>query len=517
MLKKTAFCILILSVFISGCTTNLSEKNDTVQGTSAMFRVVSLDITPIVAEPGQAVTANVKVMNAGETIGTNKLALIVNGVEEEVKDVTVAPGATQTVNFTLTRNASGVFNIKVAEFNETFRVKQAGAYPRLGNYYLAWPQKSPYLRYLWNPQPEPTQQLKSLSRWDIIVVPYTLSHSAPESILQIKRLNPKIKILAFVQVGESDLADLKSVQSSNESWYLHFGNPPGSSRPPEQRRINFMQNTMPNWWWMNPASEWSTYVPNYIHDKIMSPGLFDGVFLDNIFENVEFKNIDINNDGVAESPDVVNREYNNGMTRVLRKTRELLGPEAIILGNPGSEWSSNSPYFMYANGHLQENALGTLRWSSHDFSKVWEIYQRNMQEPTPPSRIHWIGADTNSLPFDDINPTLPASELQKMRYGLAITLLEDGYFSFDRGIPWHCQLWWFPEYDANLGLAKGDAKKRNDGTWMREFQNGVVIVNPTGSASTIDFATTYHDVTTGTVGSRFVVSPEDGRIFVATQ
>ena len=102
-----------------------------------------------------------------------------------------------------------------------------------------------------------------------------------------------------------------------------------------------------------------------------------------------------------------------------------------------------------------------------------------------------------------------------MRYGLAITLLEDGYFSFDNGIPWHIQLWWFPEYDANLGLAKGDAKKRNDGTWMREFQNGIVIVNPTGSASTIDFITTYQDVTTGTVGSRFVILPEDGRIFVA--
>jgi len=121
MLKKIAFCILILLVFIGGCTTNLYENNGTVQvtsapsgaevhldnenhgttlntmvvptqlppptptnkTTSANVRVISLDVIPIVAEPGQAVTVNVKVTNAGETIGTNKVALTINGAEEE--------------------------------------------------------------------------------------------------------------------------------------------------------------------------------------------------------------------------------------------------------------------------------------------------------------------------------------------------------------------------------------------------------------------------------------------------
>jgi hypothetical protein len=434
MLKKTAFCILILLVFISGCTTNLSEKNDTVQGTSAKFRIVSLDITPIVAEPGQVVTVNVKVTNAGETTGTNKLALIVNGAEEEVKDVTVASGVTQTVNFTLTRDASGVFDIKVAGFNETLRVKQAGAYPRLGNCYIAWPHKSPYLNYLWHPLPEPTQQLKSLARWDIIAVPYTLYHSAPESILQIKRLNPKIKILAWFPFGYSLMGDLKTVQSSNESWFLHFADTPGNPKPPEQRRIVMLKNVWGQSSGMNPASGWSTYLPNYAQ-KLMTTGLFDGVFYDFVGEELvgeelPFNNIDIDNDGIADSPDVVNREYRNGTIQLLKLTRDLLGPKAIILGAPfaKAEWSANSPYWDYANGLYQENALGTEKWSAHDFSKVWEIYETNMQKPAPPSRINWIGVDTNNKQFDDVKPDLPASELQKMRYGLAITLLDDGYF-----------------------------------------------------------------------------------------
>ena len=49
-----------------------------------------------------------------------------------------------------------------------------------------------------------------------------------------------------------------------------------------------------------------------------------------------------------------------------------------------------------------------------------------------------------------------------MRSGLAITLLGDGYFGFDEGDCLHGQLWWFPEYDANLGLAKRAAQERGD-------------------------------------------------------
>ncbi len=473
-------------------------------------------MTPIVAEPGQTVTVAIKVANTGRTAGSSRLALTVNGVEAEAKDFTVPPGP-QTLTFTMSENASGIYEIKVAGFTDTLRVKQTGAYPRLVNVYVVWSGKTESADYLWHPQQEPTPQLKSLALYDMIAIPYTVAYYAPESIRQLRKLNPRIKILALFWTGESDVADLKTEQSLHESWFLHYGNSPGSSVPPEQRRIKFMENS----WLMNPASEWGTYVPSYVHDKIMSSGLFDGVFFDMIFDmiynggkevNLNLNNIDIDNDSIIDSPDVVKQQYNNGMTQILKSTRELLGPEAIIIGN--LEWSANSPYFMYANGNFQENALDTLSWSNHNFSEVWEIYQRDMQKPSPPSRIHWIVPDTNGQRFDDEKPDLPPVELQKMRYGLALTLLEDGYFGFDSGIPWHCQLWWFPEYDANLGLAKGKAQKRGDGTWMREFQNGLTIVNPTSSAITIKYATTYQDVTTGNKGTSFTIQPQDGRIFI---
>ncbi len=102
----------------------------------AEFKVDSLSVTPIVAEPGRPVTVEVKVTNVGGTQGSHRLALTINGTEEEVKDVIVAPGATKTVTFTLAKDASGMYEIKVAGLTETLRVKQAGAYPRLGNNYV---------------------------------------------------------------------------------------------------------------------------------------------------------------------------------------------------------------------------------------------------------------------------------------------------------------------------------------------------------------------------------------------
>jgi len=465
-------------------------------------------MVPIVAEPGNPVTIEVKIMNVGRTEGSQSLALTVNGAEEEVKDVTLAPRASKTVAFTLVKDSSGLYEIEVAGLTKTLRVKQNGSYPRLGNNYVNYA--------LFRNPTKLESMLESLARWDIITVPYFF-YNFPQGMQQIRTLNPQIKILAWFEFGLADLWELQSTISSNESWYLHFGNTSGSDKPPEQRRVEMNESSPKGepWLGMNPASDWSTYVPNYIHDKIMSTGFFNGVYYDWILESTSWRgNIDINNDGVADSPDIVDSEYINGMTKVLKLTRELLGPDAIIIGNPGAEWSESSPFWAYANGLYQENALGNESWSSHDFSKVWGIYQRNMQKLAPPSRISWIGADVNNKEYDEIDPVFSASELQKARYGLAITLLDDGYFGFDRGDESHKELWWLPEYDANLGLAQGKAQQRSDGTWVREFDNGTVIVNTTGSARTIQFTTTYQDVTTGNKGTSFTIQPQDGRIFI---
>jgi len=529
-------CFLLIS---SSCAAPATPSQPPSLPAPAEFEVTSLAVTPIVAEPGQAVTVEVEVKNVGGTEGSHTIVLTVNGVAGQTMDVTVKPFVTETAAFTLIKDASSIYDIEVSGLTETLRVKQPGTYPRLINMYCG--TNAFYWRLQQFDPAELDSMIKTLARWDIIVVSYSTACFTSETVRRIKELNPQAKILAYIEAGTGGwwrwllTHDLEapekpawmtpdfiyfmryqagcfgiSVQDSNESFFLHYGG--------TQKRAVLWTNgtTGEEWPGMNPNSEWATYLPQFVHDKLMSTGLFDGVFYDCFWETMWKSNIDIDNDGVGDSLGVVNQKYKEGMTRLLQVTRELLGPEAIILGNPGIEWSANSPFFEYANGHMQECALGGEIWSSKDFAKVWDIYQRNMQKPEPPTRIHWIGVDTNDVRYGPFNPKLPAANLQKMRYGLAITLLDDGYFGFDIGNDFHGELWWFPEYDTYLGFALGDAQKRSDGSWVREFENGTVLANPAGK-TTIEFATTHRDVTTGVEGTSFEVPPLDGRIFVVTE
>ena len=471
--------------------------------TPAEFKVTSLAVTPIVAEPGQAVTVEVEVTNIGEMEGSYALSITVEGVDEETKSVTVAPKDVETVSFTLARSVSGLYDIGIAGLTDTLRVRNPDAYPKLANYYHCPPRID-------------SSQAKALARWDLIVVNYNVASTSPESIRQIRAQNPNIKILAWVSAGLSGwaLRDLIISRDFKESWFLHYGDTPENPKPLEERRVIRWTNKDGSFQaaGMNPASEWSTYLPHFVYQEVISSGLFDGVFYDCLWERPGKSDIDIDNDGIADSRAVVEREYQKGMTKIVVLTRELLGPDAIIFGNPGVQWSDNSLYWDYANGHMQENALGTMFGSS--WPRIWDIYQRNMRKSPPPPRIHWIAVDTNQDMFSNFEPILPPEELQKMRFGLSITLLGNGHFGFDRGDGLHGQLWWFPEYDANLGLANGDAKERSDGTWIREFEKGVVVMNPTSRESTVEFQDTYKDVSTNASGSQFVVPPKDGRIFL---
>lgn len=380
--------------------------------------------------------------------------------------------------------------------------KLPGSYPRLANYWVSSLKIG-------------KSEAMSLTKWDLIVVRHPTVDTEQEALKWIRKQNPNIKILAWINAGLD--RSIQFFPEADESWFLHYADDVSNPKTPKERRVVLWtmkaDNTDIVGLGMNPASDWSTYLPQFVQEKLMSSGLFDGVFYDCPWEAMWKPRIDINNDGIPDSPGIVNQLYQKGMTGLLKLTRELIGPEAIVFGNPGSEWGDNSPYWEYANGHMQENALGTQFGNS--WPKVWEIYQRNMKKPSPPLRMHWIAADTNDERYDQTNPRLPPTELQKMRFGLGITLLGDGYFGFDQGSRGgHGHLWWFPEYDANLGLARGDAKERSDGIWIREFDNGIVVVNPTAGEKIIDFENTYQDITTSTRSSHFGILPRDGRILI---
>jgi hypothetical protein len=124
-----------------------------------------------------------------------------------------------------------------------------------------------------------------------------------------------------------------------------------------------------------------------------------------------------------------------------------------------------------------------------------------------------------------------------MRFTLASTLLFDGYFGFASGKPGgadYDSTWWYdefsvntqtgvaveaPEYKGYLGEALGPAfnavepteqlvdtlgigsglvdftnKMAETKVWRRDFEHGIVLVNPTGTSVTVDLWGTFRKI-----------------------
>jgi hypothetical protein len=110
------------------------------------------------------------------------------------------------------------------------------------------------------------------------------------------------------------------------------------------------------------------------------------------------------------------------------------------------------------------------------------------------------------------------------RYGYASCLLDDGYFSFTDKPREYSSVPWFDEYDHKLGIAlsRPPAAAWSQGVWRRDFQNGVVLVNPTTSAKTVElepglrrFAGNQDPVVNdGSAVGRLTLGPKDGIVLL---
>jgi hypothetical protein len=126
-----------------------------------------------------------------------------------------------------------------------------------------------------------------------------------------------------------------------------------------------------------------------------------------------------------------------------------------------------------------------------------------------------------------------ASSYQRMRFGLASSLMGDGYYSYDLGATFHGQFWWYDEYgrmisegttsslppQGYLGQPVGDpytikstpeshtsrtfqqfikdlmASPQEDiksyEVWVRKFEHGIAIVNPTETVRSLELDAQY--------------------------
>ncbi len=323
--------------------------------------------------------------------------------------------------------------------------------PKIINLYLNWQLR--------------TEDLPKLAKWDAVVLDADQQARYPDRVRELRRLNPKIKIFAYLPSEEiaqarfsepSDYPFAKLASQIQDDWYLRD--------PSGQHAYFWPGSTLLNVTDLGPAGptgiRWNQYFPRFIHDEILSSGLWDGVFLDNTFDGISGfakSALDLNRDGRADSAADDNVAWQKGMREMLTRIHQL-DPNAIVIGNGGSAYAD------LLNGAFFEH------FPSYSWGPNWKEYLTAVDKSRDPN---FTGLNVNT--DNQVQP----NAYQKMRFGLASTLVGGGWYSFDQGDWGHDVLWWYDEYDAPVGDPQdtGAASSANSSVWERDYSRGLAIVN----------------------------------------
>jgi len=111
-LWASIFLLVVAMIAMSACKT------------PAEFDLVSLDIVPPEVATGETVSVTAEVKNIGGSEGTYTAILTVDGVQVETKEVTLAPGASETVTFSLVKNIPGTYQVGIGDLSSSLTVKE---------------------------------------------------------------------------------------------------------------------------------------------------------------------------------------------------------------------------------------------------------------------------------------------------------------------------------------------------------------------------------------------------------
>lgn len=340
--------------------------------------------------------------------------------------------------------------------------------PPVANYFLHWDLNE--------------TQARNLAKYDVVIMDMEVQQRHPALLRSMRQWNPEIKLLVYITPQEirqdpnmgGGVLRKQLAAGIPEQWYLHTSN-----------------GTRTTWWAgtyvlnVTPGAprvggeNLTDYIVRFVSTKLLSTGLWDGVFYDNAWDSITYfvgNDVDVNGDGRNDAN--ANTEWQNGMKNLYRKTKEQ-NPNAIIIGN-----GTTRQYQQELNGKMLEN------FAANAWTNTMNTYQVNARGTMPP-RVNIINSNTANTGKEN---------LKDVRFGLGSSLLEDGYFSYDHGDQNHGQTWWYDEYDVALGNALTPSLAANNQTsyqpdvWRRDFEHGLVLVNSTDKTKTVDLGGEYEKI-----------------------
>ena len=334
--------------------------------------------------------------------------------------------------------------------------------------------------------------IKSKKPYDFIMGDWFTAEEAQ----MIRSQNPTIKILAgaaiswvnedksYINYLETlgNLGASKKIEISDE---MYLKKPNGEKCPFGWASDEFQQK---EFYVMDPRNpQWIGLMTSF-YENILAQPHHDGITFDMVSET-------------SPCPEAISdKEWLEATKEFMEGIKNINTKKKLVIINSGGYLSLIDEYSEYFDGFVLEKFLGK------PFKKGWPSganFQQGLVDAQS-GKITIYAVDTDDTGIKDMN---------RMRLGLTLSLLNDNtYFIYDFGPRNHGQAWWFPEYDANLGVPLGTYCEKDNAYW-REFENGIVVSSPDTDV-TVTFDTIHTDITTNEKSQTFEISQGDGRIFI---
>jgi uncharacterized protein (TIGR03437 family) len=284
-------------------------------------------------------------------------------------------------------------------------------------------------------------------------------------VTALRAANPNM--LALPSLGAT-YTPPPSVATTPRSYLMYDtkGNPiavwPGS--PP----LYLLNMTIP------AVAQWAAN--NLFQQLVQSNFAFDGLFLDSFANSVSGLQFDAygnpiqissNNNGVADNPTTLDAAWKAGVLLEIDTLRKL-APYAYFSCHCGLETDLLTRF----NGTSIVFMTTDAREGRIPFSSFWNSYNAWSSSSQAPVIVNVEGSPPNQLDYGYGQPihNMPPEVEQfgqtfypNMRFGLATTLMNDGFFYHDFGDATYPVNWWYDEYNFSLGYPLGPASQVNTG------------------------------------------------------
>jgi len=362
----------------------------------------------------------------------------------------------------------------------------ADTFPRIATYDIGSPQD------YWT-----SSHLKQISTTQIAVLSYWpgwgkgAGVTMNDTVKKIKALNPNTKVFLYERPdaqrmpAEANFGELYN-KITNTSWWLTTSGTGGAYVASDEGGGFQLVNTTQYARKDSSGKTWIQWYPAWLQQKYVAPNpAIDGLYTDDVFYKPRKSgDWDLNGSSTSPSDATTQKIYRQGLAQFADNVRGATGK--LVFAN-SADWAvpgATAPEYQGKyNGGLIEHFIGrsysTETWSG--WAAMMKQYRATMALLAAPK--YGICSVEGSK-----------TDYQLVRYALGSCMLDDGYFAFSdpssyyRGVPW------FDEYSVKLGAATSGPSTSawQSGVYRRNFQNGIVLVNPKGNGTrTVTLETNY--------------------------